>query len=34
MGCGIPYIELKGNVADWEKIRARVAELAKYDLAW
>ena len=32
--CGIPQITLLGTPADWRDIRARVAVLEEYELAW
>ncbi len=32
--CGIPEVELRGTVADWRRIRARVDVLAVLDLEW
>ncbi|GGJ51039.1 hypothetical protein GCM10008938_41310 [Deinococcus roseus] len=32
--CGIPAITLEGTVEDWENIRARVQQMAFYDLDW
>jgi len=33
-GCGFPSITLTGDLADWEKIRAKAAELERYGLEW
>lgn len=33
MACGIPEVELRGTVADWEMIRARIEELERYGLS-
>jgi hypothetical protein len=32
--CGIPTVTLEGTVEDWERIRERVARLARYELTW
>ncbi len=32
--CGIPEVTLLGTVADWQSIRDRVREMARYDLEW
>eukprot|EP00037_Helgoeca_nana_P032176 m.412558 g.412558 ORF g.412558 m.412558 type:complete len:431 (-) comp28878_c0_seq1:361-1653(-) len=33
-GCGFPSITLRGTPGDWEALRAKAAQLAKYDLDW
>merc|ERR1719230_1205284 len=33
-GCGFPAITLTGTTADWESVRAKAAELRRYDLDW
>ena len=32
--CGIPWIIVRGSVADWKKIRERVEIISQYDLDW
>ena len=33
-GCGIPYINLKGTLEDWETIKEKTEKLKQYDLEW
>lgn len=33
-GCGIPKIELRGSVEDWEKVQSRLSALHKVDMEW
>eukprot|EP00494_Astrolonche_serrata_P027379 UN27642 len=33
-GCGIPYVQIAGEVEDWEKILDRVKLLSIIDLDW
>jgi hypothetical protein len=34
VGCGIPEITLTGTPDDWQKVREKARQLARYDLAW
>ena len=33
-GCGIPYINLKGTLEEWETIKEKTEKLKQYDLEW